>query len=116
MISPLLANIYLHYLDKTWEERGYQRREGPNVQLVRYADDVVLLTNKDAHWAMKRLEEILGSLELKLNVDKSRVVDACMEPGSDEACDTVFALEEIAETAAREGEAHTGSTASCFHP
>jgi RNA-directed DNA polymerase len=79
VISPLLANIYLHYLDKTWEERGYPLRKGPNVQLVRYADDLVLLTNKDAHWAMERLEEILGSLELKLNVDKSRVVDAEQE-------------------------------------
>jgi retron-type reverse transcriptase len=39
VISPLLANIYLHVLDEEWEKRGYSRREGPNVQLVRYADD-----------------------------------------------------------------------------
>jgi group II intron reverse transcriptase/maturase len=76
VISPLLANIYLHYLDKTWAERGYDQREGPNVQLVRYADDLVLLTDKDAHWAMQRLAEILGELELTLSADKSRVVDA----------------------------------------
>lgn len=76
VISPLLANIYLHELDATWEERGYARREGPNVQLVRYADDLVLLTDRDAEWAMERLREILGGLELKLNDEKSRVVDA----------------------------------------
>jgi RNA-directed DNA polymerase len=76
VISPLLANIYLHALDATWEKRGYTRREGPNVQLVRYADDLVLLTNKDAAWAMDRLREILGRLELELNEEKSRVVDA----------------------------------------
>jgi len=35
VISPLLANIYLHALDATWERRGYTKRNGPNVQLVR---------------------------------------------------------------------------------
>lgn len=76
VISPLLANIYLHALDATWEKRGYTRRDGPNVQLVRYADDLVLLTDKDARWALARLEEILGRLDLRLNEQKSRVVNA----------------------------------------
>lgn len=76
VISPLLANIYLHALDATWEKRGYTRRSGPNVQLVRYADDLVLLTNKDPRWAMARLAEILGRLELELNTEKTRIVDA----------------------------------------
>jgi group II intron reverse transcriptase/maturase len=76
VISPLLANIYLHALDATWKKRGYTERKGPNVQLVRYADDLVLLTDKDACWAMERLREILGRLELELNAEKSRVVDA----------------------------------------
>jgi group II intron reverse transcriptase/maturase len=76
VISPLLANIYLHVVDEEWENRGYNRREGPNVQMVRYADDLVLLTDKDARWAMERLGEILGPLELRLNAEKSRVVDA----------------------------------------
>ena len=80
VISPLLANIYLHALDATWQKRSYSDRDGPNVQLVRYADDLVLLTNKDAEWAMARLEEILGRLELRLNEKKSRVVDAEEEP------------------------------------
>lgn len=76
VISPLLANIYLHALDVTWAKRGYSQRKGPNVQLVRYADDLVLLTNRDARWAMKRLREILARLDLLLNEEKSRVVDA----------------------------------------
>lgn len=80
VISPLLANIYLHALDRTWQKRGYSERSGPNVQLVRYADDLVLLTDKDAGWAMARLEEILGRLDLRLNAKKSRVVDAEEEP------------------------------------
>jgi RNA-directed DNA polymerase len=76
VISPLLANIYLHVLDEEWEERGYSQREGPNVQLVRYADDLVLLTDRDAKWAIARLQEILVRLGLELNEQKSRVVDA----------------------------------------
>ncbi len=76
VVSPLLANIYLHELDATWEDRGYTRRGGPNTQLVRYADDLVLLTNKDAGWAMSRLREILESMELELHPEKSRVVEA----------------------------------------
>ncbi len=76
VISPLLANIYLHVLDEAWEKRSYDRRQGPNVQLVRYADDLVLMTNKDAQWALARLREILRELELELNEEKSRVVDA----------------------------------------
>jgi RNA-directed DNA polymerase len=76
VISPLLANIYLHVLDEVWEKRGYARREGPNVQVVRYADDLVLLTDRDAKWALERLREILVRLELELNEDKSRVADA----------------------------------------
>ena len=76
VISPLLANIYLHALDAVWKKRGYTRRDGPNVQLVRYADDLVLLTNRDAQWALSCLREILARLELRLNEAKSRVVDA----------------------------------------
>ena len=76
VISPLLANIYLHVVDEEWEKRGYTERSGPNVQLVRYADDLVLLTDKDAKWALERLREILEELELGLNEEKSRVVDA----------------------------------------
>jgi group II intron reverse transcriptase/maturase len=76
VISPLLANIYLHVLDEAWERRGYTKRSGPNVQLVRYADDLVLLTNKDAVWAMAHLRSILERLGLELNEEKSRVVDA----------------------------------------
>jgi group II intron reverse transcriptase/maturase len=76
VISPLLANIYLHTVDASWEGRGYTKRSGPNVQMVRYADDLVLLTDKDACWAMDRLREMLEELELELSGEKSRVVNA----------------------------------------
>ncbi len=79
VISPLLANIYLHVLDEVWEKRGYGERLGPNVQLVRYADDLVLLTDGDAQWALARLREILGKMELELNEEKSGVVNVAKE-------------------------------------
>lgn len=79
VISPLLANIYLHVLDQVWEQRSYWRKRGPDVHLVRYADDLVLLTGRDAQWAMDRLREILERLDLELNQEKSRIVDATKE-------------------------------------
>ena len=41
-ISPFLSvNIYLHELDRTWVERGYEHRRGFDAKLVRYTDDSV---------------------------------------------------------------------------
>jgi group II intron reverse transcriptase/maturase len=46
-LSPLLANIYLDQLDKAWRELGMDDKNGPDAKLVRYADDLVILTSKD---------------------------------------------------------------------
>ena len=72
VISPLLANIYLHALDETWERE--QRHLGV---LVRYADDfVVLCRNRaQADEALRRIREILGQIGLELHPDKTRVVE-----------------------------------------
>ena len=40
VISPLLANLYLHYLDTAWEEKGLNKK-GHDAHIVRYADDCV---------------------------------------------------------------------------
>ncbi len=42
VISPLLANLYLHYLDTAWEEKGFNKK-GHDAHIVRYADDFVVL-------------------------------------------------------------------------
>jgi group II intron reverse transcriptase/maturase len=86
VISPLLANIYLHEMDKVWWERygsltegqkTYRRQKGlGNVRLVRYADDFVVLTNGDkafAHELRDDFREILTNLGLGLSKDKTRV-------------------------------------------
>ncbi len=71
VISPLLANIYLHVLDRVWEQRC-----GHLGTLVRYADDLVVLCRD--HDAMveseRRLAIVLRHLKLTLHPDKTRKV------------------------------------------
>jgi RNA-directed DNA polymerase len=75
VISPLLANIYLHWLD-----HRFHRSDGPavwaNAKLVRYADDFVILAryvgNRLRRWSDEILEDWMG---LRINRDKTRVVD-----------------------------------------
>jgi group II intron reverse transcriptase/maturase len=71
VISPLLANVVLHELDRFWED--HCRRLG---QLIRYADDFVILcrTEADARAALGRVEVILAWLGLGLHPEKTRVV------------------------------------------
>lgn len=70
VISPLLANIYLHAFDRAWAECG-------TGELVRYADDFVVLCSSQAQaeQAQERATAILGELGLALHPDKTRVVD-----------------------------------------
>jgi RNA-directed DNA polymerase len=70
VISPLLANIYLHAFDRAWAERG-------TGELVRYADDFVVLceSRARAEEAARMAAVILGGLGLELHPDKTRVVD-----------------------------------------
>ena len=72
VISPLLANIYLHVLDETWEREC--RHLG---LLVRYADDCVVLcrTRAQADEALRRVREILTGMGLELHPEKTRVVE-----------------------------------------
>ena len=68
VISPLLANIYLAKLDRVLETEG--------VSFVRYADDVRLLsrTSAGARKGLKRTEEVLLELGLRVNPNKTRLV------------------------------------------
>lgn len=71
VISSVLANVVLHELDRLWEDRC--RQVG---QLVRYADDAVLLcrTEAQAREAVWRVGVILSRLKLTLHPDKTQVV------------------------------------------
>jgi len=75
VISPLLANIYLHEMDRAF----YEDQDGPyrlaNARLVRYADDFVILARyigpRIIGWVEEKLER---ELELKVNRDKTSIV------------------------------------------
>lgn len=73
VLSPLLSNIYLHEVDRRWQARA------PRAQLVRYADDLVILCPSEAVAQCEAvwLREVLGSMGLKLNEPKTRVVATC---------------------------------------
>ncbi|MFP4317020.1 MAG: reverse transcriptase domain-containing protein [Desulfovibrionales bacterium] len=77
VISPLLANIYLHILDRVWERNNLQKKLG--AWLVRYADDFVVLCKWGTDRPMKMVQEVLSRLELELNERKARIVDAFTE-------------------------------------
>jgi len=75
VISPLLANIYLH-----WFDRAFHSREGPARQLkavlVRYADDFVILMRTPSKELIKFVEEKIENwLGLKINREKTRLID-----------------------------------------
>ena len=67
-LSPLLANVYLHHFDQPLIEKGYH--------LVRFADDFVICceTRAEAETAAGDAARILSDLQLRLNLDKTRVV------------------------------------------
>jgi RNA-directed DNA polymerase len=75
VISPLLANVYLH-----WFDRWFHRSGGParwaGARLVRYADDFVVLARYQSERLREWIETALeGRLRLKVNRDKTRVVN-----------------------------------------
>src|SRR6266704_270405 len=69
VISPVLANVYLHRLDRQWTERG-------RGVLVRYADDLVVMcrSKREAEDALWALTVILAELGLELKQAKTRIV------------------------------------------
>lgn len=76
VISPLLANVYLHALDRVWQERHAKLG-----QLTRYADDLVICCWKQeqARQALEVLTRLLAELGLQLAPAKTRVVNLEVE-------------------------------------
>ncbi len=74
VISPLLANLYLHLLDRIWARHGLESKYA--ARLVRYADDMVLLCAKGTAKPLAMLKHILDRLGLTLNETKTKVIDA----------------------------------------
>jgi RNA-directed DNA polymerase len=73
-ISPLLANIYLHYGFDLWTERWRRREAAGDMIIVRYADDIIVGFERedDARRFLAAMRERLGKIALTLHPDKTR--------------------------------------------
>jgi len=76
-ISPLLANIYLHYAFDLWVKQWRGRHARGNVIVVRFADDWVagFQFRDDAERFQRAVDERLGQFGLKLHPDKTRLIE-----------------------------------------
>jgi RNA-directed DNA polymerase len=74
VISPLLANLYLHPVDEAMEAAGFQ--------MIRYADDFVIMCRDEmeAHHALQQVQQLITERGLVLHPEKTRVVDTAL-PG-----------------------------------
>jgi len=77
VISPLLANIYLHYALDLWAVRWRQRQATGDMIIVRYADDFIVGFEHqvDARFFLDEMRERLGKFALSLHPEKTRLVE-----------------------------------------
>jgi RNA-directed DNA polymerase len=83
VISPLLANLYLNEVDKMLEKAKAVTKDGRgmHIEYARFADDLVVLVDGHPRWqwlvsmAHKRLLEEIVRLDVRVNEQKSRIVD-----------------------------------------
>jgi RNA-directed DNA polymerase len=76
-ISPLLANIYLHYALDVWFEKDYRKSSKGKTRLIRYADDFVVCfqNREDAMRFLGELKERLQKFGLEVEPTKTKVVE-----------------------------------------
>ena len=77
VISPLLANVYLHYVFDLWAERWRRREATGDMIMVRYADDLVVgfQHETDARRFWDAMRERLREFSLSLHPDKTRLIE-----------------------------------------
>jgi len=75
--SPLLANIYLHYVFDLWVQSWRQKRANGDVIVVRFADDIVVgfQSKTDAEQFRLELSKRFAKFQLELHPDKTRLVE-----------------------------------------
>jgi len=75
-ISPVLANVYLHYVLDLWYEKVLRKNCKGEVYYVRYADDFLLMFQyeNEARQVLEALKERLGKFGLELAEDKTRIL------------------------------------------
>jgi RNA-directed DNA polymerase len=77
VVSPLIANVYLHYTFDLWADVWRRKRANGDVIIVRYADDLVMGFQ---HWAdalrfLEEFKERLAKFGLELHPDKTRLIE-----------------------------------------
>ncbi len=77
VISPILANLYLHYVLDVWVKAWRKKVARGEMIVIRYADDAVLgfQNQKDAERFLEQLRERLGKFGLELHSDKTRLIE-----------------------------------------
>ena len=76
-VSPLLANVYLHYVFDLWAQQWRRRHARGDVMIVRFADDFVMgfehRDDAERFWA--ELRDRLAQFSLELNAEKTRLIE-----------------------------------------
>ncbi len=77
VISPLLANIYLHYVLDLWADRWRRHEATGDMIIVRYADDFIVGFEResDARCFLDEMRKRLGEFALSLHPDKTRLIE-----------------------------------------
>jgi group II intron reverse transcriptase/maturase len=77
VVSPLLANVYLHYVFDLWADRWRRRNAKGDVVIVRYADDQIVgfQHREDAERFLEELSERFAKFGLELKTEKTRLIE-----------------------------------------
>jgi len=77
VISPTLANLYLHYVLDLWVDQWRRKKATGDVIIVRYADDAVLgfQHREDAMRVLRELQERMARFGLQLHPEKTRLIE-----------------------------------------
>lgn len=88
LVSPVLSNIYLHYVLDLWVEKKFARKSKGKVRLIRFADDfIVCFTHQeDAEQFAEEVKERLAAFELEIEPSKTKLIPfgRWMKPGEAE--------------------------------
>lgn len=89
LISPILANVYLHYVLDIWFEKAIKPRLKGRAQLIRYCDDFIIMfkNEKDAKKVYEVLPKRLGKFGLEIEPNKTRILPFGRYKGTRETFD-----------------------------
>lgn len=77
ILSPVLANIYLHYVLDLWFERKLRKEIAGYMEMVRYADDFIIgaQTKPEAEQILREVKERLKKFNLEVSAEKTRIIE-----------------------------------------